>query len=243
MYNRDYLSHNNASKEGEYANDNAYSSSSNVGTRSDLMAFLKSTYQLFASSLLAATAGAYIGLDMVSVIASWYWGLVILEFVFLFGLYAVKDKPGINLAVLFGFTFLSGLTITPLLASVFMMPGGAAIVAQAFLMTSVAFGGISMFAMTTKRDFSSMGKMLFIAVIILIVGSLSNIFFQSPILQLAIAGVSALVFSAFILYDTQQIIKGGFSTPIEAAIALYIDFLNLFVALLQILAAFSSNDD
>ncbi len=241
MYNRDYLSDN--TNNTNYTQEEAYSSSSQTQTRPELMAFLKSTYQLFASSLLAATAGAYIGLGMVSIITSWYWGLVILEFVFLFGLYAVKDKPGINLAVLFGFTFLSGLTITPLLSSVFMMPGGASIVAQAFLMTSVAFGGISMFAMTTKRDFSSMGQMLFIAVIILIVGSLSNVFFQSPILQLAIAGMGALVFSAFILYDTQQIIKGGFSTPIEAAIALYIDFLNLFISLLQILAAFNRSDD
>ena len=243
MYNRDYLS--NKSSNETYSNDETYSSSTthSVKTREGLMAFLKSTYQLFASSLLAATAGAYIGLDMVSVIASWYWGLVILEFVFLFGLYAVKDKPGLNLIALFGFTYLSGLTITPLLSSVFMMPGGASIVAQAFLMTSVAFGGISMFAMTTKRDFSGMGKMLFIAVIILIVGSISNIFIGSSILQLGIAMVGALVFSAFILYDTQQIIKGGFSTPIEAAIALYIDFLNLFISLLQILAAFNSSDD
>jgi modulator of FtsH protease len=207
------------------------------------MAFLKSTYQLFASSLMAATAGAYIGLDMVSTIQSWYWGLVILEFALLFGIYAVKDKPGINLVVLFAFTFVSGLTITPLLSSVFGMPGGASIVAQAFLMTSVAFGGISMFALTTKKDFSSMGQMLFIAVIILVVGSISNIFIGSPILQLAISMIGAMVFSAFILYDTQQIIKGGFSTPIEAAIALYIDFLNLFVSLLQILAAFNNNDD
>ena len=93
--------------------------------------------------------------------------LVILEFALLFGLYAVKDKQGINLIVLFAFTFVSGLTLTPLLGSVFNMPSGAAIVAQAFLMTSVAFGGISMFAMTTKRDFSGMGKMLFIALIII----------------------------------------------------------------------------
>jgi modulator of FtsH protease len=242
MYNRDYLSNNNSSS---YSRDNEAYTSSQEQTQApaNLMAFLKSTYQLFASSLLAATAGAYIGLDMVSAISSWYWGLVILEFVLLFALYAVKDKPGINLAVLFGFTFISGLTITPLLSSVFMMPGGASIVAQAFLMTSVAFGGISMFALTTKKDYSFMGKMLFIALIILIVASLSNIFFQSPVLQLAIAGIGALVFSAFILYDTQQIIKGGFSTPIEAAIALYLDFFNLFVSLLQLLAAFNSSDD
>lgn len=231
MYNRDYLSQ-------ESSQHNASADSS----RAHLMSFLKATYQLFAGSLLAATAGAYIGLDMVATIASWYWGLVILEFILLFGLFAVKNKPGINLAVLFGFTFISGLTITPLLSNILLMPSGASIVAQAFLMTSVAFGGISVFAMTTKRDFSGMGKMLFIALIILIVGSISNIFFQSPLLQLGIAGVGALLFSAFILYDTQQIIKGGFETPIEAAIALYLDFFNLFVMLLQLFGILGSDD-
>ena len=242
MYNRDYLSNNNDSSYSK--KDEAYTSSQEQQSApANIMAFLKSTYQLFASSLLAATAGAYIGLGMVSVISSWYWGLVILEFSLLFVIYAVKDKPGINLAVLFAFTFVSGLTITPLLSSIFNMPSGAAIVAQAFLMTSVAFGGISMFALKTKKDYSSMGKMLMIAVIILIVGSISNIFIGSPILQLGIAMVGALVFSAFILYDTQQIIKGGFSTPIEAAIALYLDFFNLFISLLQIFAAFNSKDD
>jgi modulator of FtsH protease len=240
MYNREYLSDNNSNNNETYS---SYESAEEQSRPADLVKFLKATYQLFASSLMAATVGAYLGLGMASFVASWFWGLVILEFALLFGLYAVKDKPGINLAVLFGFTFMSGLTLTPLLSSVFNMPGGASIVAQAFLMTSVAFGAISMFALTTKKDYSFMGKFLFIAVIILIVGAISNIFIGSPILQLGIAIVGALVFSAFILYDTQQIIKGGFSTPIEAAIALYIDFLNLFVSLLQILAAFAGNRD
>jgi modulator of FtsH protease len=238
MYNRDYLT-DGKSEEEVYSQ---YEQQTET-RQQDLVGFLKTTYQLFASSLMAATVGAYIGLGMASVISTWYWGLVILEFALLFGLYAVKDKPGINLAVLFGFTFMSGLTLTPLLSSVFNMPGGASIVAQAFLMTSVAFGAISMFALTTKKDFSFMGKFLFIAVIILIVGAISNIFIGSPVLQLGIAVVGALIFSAFILYDTQQIIKGGFSTPIEAAIALYIDFLNLFISLVQILAAFAGNRD
>jgi modulator of FtsH protease len=243
MYNRDYLSNNSNNANYSQSNEAYTSTNEQAGAPADLMAFLKSTYQLFSASLLAATTGAYIGLDMVSAISSWYWGLVILEFALLFGLYAVKDKPGVNLAVLFAFTFVSGLTITPLLSSVFNMPNGASVVAQAFLMTSVAFGGISIFALTTKKDYSSMGKMLMIAVIILIVGSISNIFIGSPILQLGIAMVGALVFSAFILYDTQQIIQGGFSTPIEAAIALYLDFFNLFISLLQIFAAFNSSDD
>ncbi len=238
MYKRDYLTSGSTNSNSAYANESTAQRS-----RTDLMAFLKATYQLFAGSLLAATAGAYIGLDMVSTIATWYWGLVIFQFVLLFALYAVKEKPGINLAVLFGFTFISGLTITPLLASVFSMPGGATIVAQAFLMTSVAFGGISMFALTTKRDFSSMGKMLFITLIVIVIASLLNIFFASPVLQLAIAGIGAILFSAFILYDTQQIIKGNFSTPVEAAIALYLDFFNLFISLLQILSAFAGRDE
>ena len=232
MYNRDYLSQNNSQEQG-YTQDES---------KAHLMSFLKATYQLFAGSLLAATAGAYIGLDMVSAIASWYWGLVILEFILLFALFAVKNKPGINLAVLFGFTFISGLTITPLLSNILLMPSGASIVAQAFLMTSVAFGGISMFAMTTKRDFSGMGKMLFIGLIVIIVGSIANIFIQLPILQLVIAMAGAVLFSAFILYDTQQIIKGNYSTPIEAAIALYLDFFNLFIMLLQIFGILGSDD-
>jgi modulator of FtsH protease len=84
--------------------------------------------------------------------------------------------------------------------------------------------------------------MLFIALIILVVGSISNIFIQAPLLQLGIAMVGAVLFSAFILYDTQQIIKGGFSTPVEAAIALYLDFFNLFISLLQILGIFNKED-
>jgi len=237
MYNREYIK--NKENIVEKSENKQRESIDKIG----LKLFLKSTYQLFAASLMAATVGAYIGLGMSSLISSWYWGLVILEFVFLFGLYAVKDKPGINLAVLFGFTFLSGLTLTPLLSSVFNMPGGAGIVSQAFLMTSIAFGGISIFAMTTKKDYSSMGKMLFIGLIILVVGSISNIFIGSSILQLGIAMVGAVLFSAFILYDTQQIIKGNYSTPIEASIALYLDFLNLFVSLLQIFATFNNSDD
>jgi modulator of FtsH protease len=123
------------------------------------------------------------------------------------------------------------------------MPAGGSIVANAFLLTSVAFGSLSLFAMNTKRDFSGMGKMLFVGVVVIIVASIINIFTQSPIFQLAISSIAAILFSAFILYDTQKVIRGDFATPIEGAIALYLDFLNLFVALLQILGLTSNSDD
>ena len=67
--------------------------------------FVKQTYQLFAGSLMAGAVGAYIGTSVAGFVQSWYWGFVILEFVMLFGVYALKNKHGINLAMLFGFTF------------------------------------------------------------------------------------------------------------------------------------------
>jgi modulator of FtsH protease len=232
LYDRNYIQ--GHSQEGAYEE---------VRSQSSMAVFIKQTYQLFAASLLAASAGAYVGIGMAGFVASWYWGFVILEFALLFGLYAAKRKAGLNMMLLFGFTFLSGLTLAPLLSNILGIKGGASIVANAFILTTVAFGGLSVFAMNTKRDFSSMGKMLFVTLIVVVVAGLINIFFQSPILQLAIASISSILFSAFILYDTQNIIRGAYETPIEGAIALYLDFLNLFVSLLQILGIFGSRDE
>jgi modulator of FtsH protease len=224
--------------QGAEEQTNTYADSHDI---SDINAFVKKTYQLFAASLLAGSAGAYAGIGIASTIQSIYWLLVIAELALIFGLNFVRHKPGINLLVLFAFTFISGLTLAPMLSSFLNMPGGGAIIGETFLMTSAAFGGLTFFAMNTKRDFSAMGKMLFIALIVLIVGSLANIFLHSPILQLAIAGVGAVLFSAFILYDTQNIIRGGYDSPVSAAATLYLDFLNLFVSLLQIFGLFGGS--
>ena len=221
-----------------YINDNVeYNTQSQVRVNE----FIKQTYQLFAGSLLGGAVGAYIGMGFMPAGGFGFWGVVILEFALLFGVYALKDKPGINLAMLFAFTFVSGLTISPLI-SAYVGRGMGGIVGEAFLLTSIAFGGLSIFAMNTKKDFTTMGKMLFITLIIVVVAGLLNLFFHSPLLQLAIAVVSSVLFSFFILYDTQNIIQGNYSTPIEGAIALYLDFFNLFVSLLQILGIFGEEE-
>ncbi|MFK5881409.1 MAG: Bax inhibitor-1/YccA family protein [Sulfurospirillum sp.] len=229
----------------KYISQNARESSEHFGqtrTSSNMAIFVKQTYQLFAASLLAASAGAYIGLGFAATISSMYFMFVILEFAVLFGLFAAKKKAGLNLVLLFAFTFLSGLTLAPLLTSILGLNGGGAIIANAFMLTTVAFGSLSVFAMNTKRDFSVMGKMLFVTLIVVVVASIINIFLHSPIMQIVIASISSILFSAFILYDTQNIIKGRYETPIEGAIALYLDFLNLFISLLQILGIFGSRD-
>lgn len=224
----------------QYIKDNE---SINYQTQSQIKVneFIKQTYQLFAGSLVGGAVGAYLGMGFMPAGGFGFWGVVILEFALLFGVYALKDKPGINLAMLFAFTFVSGLTISPLI-SAYVGRGMGSIVGEAFLLTSIAFGALSLFAMNTKKDYTTMGKMLIITLIIVVVAGLLNIFFHSPLLQLGIAVVSSVLFSFFILYDTQNIIQGNYSTPIEGAIALYLDFFNLFISLLQILGIFGDEE-
>lgn len=207
---------------------------------SALSSFIKQTYQLFAASLLAGAAGAYVGVVSLAPlfatlgVASPFIILGI-ALVLFFAMRAALHKSPLNLILLFGFTFVLGLGLTPLLYSVLALQSGGIIVAQAFALTAVAFGALSIFAMNTKKDFTTMGKMLFITLIVVICASLINIFTQSPVFALVISSIAAILFSFYILYDTQNIIRGNYAHPIEGAVALYLDFINLFASLLQIL--------
>jgi modulator of FtsH protease len=220
-----------------------------TGAISDINAFVKRTYQLLAGSLIAGSVGAYVGMGFVGNMVNYatgsltftYWGAVILEFILLFGVYAAKNKTPLNLVLLFAFTFMTGFTLAPTLA-MFIAANMGYVIGEAFGLTAVAFAGLTIFAMNTKRNFTTMGKILFITLIVLIVASIANIFLHLPMLQLAIASVGAILFSFFILYDTQNIIRGTVSSEIEAAVALYLDFLNLFISLLQILGFLNSDD-
>lgn len=207
---------------------------------SALSSFIKQTYQLFAASLLAGAAGAYVGVvSLVPMFQSLGMAapfiILGIALVFFFAMRVCLHKSPLNLILLFGFTFVMGLGLTPLLYSILATANGGIIVTQAFALTAVAFGALSIFAMNTKRDFTTMGKMLFITLIVVLCAAIINIFTQSPIFQLVISSVAAILFSAYILYDTQNIIRGNYSHPMEGAVALYLDFINLFAALLQIL--------
>jgi modulator of FtsH protease len=213
-----------------------------VSSGINIQAFVKQTYQLFAASLLMGTIGAYVGVMNAELVHSFKWIIFIAEIGLLIGLHFVKHKPGINLAVLFAFGLFSGLSIGPLIYNTLGFSGGGNIVAGSFLTTTIIFGGLSIFAMTSKIDFTKMGKVLFVALILLIIASVVNMFIMDTMFQVVISSLAAVIFSAFILYDTQNIIKGNYETPIDGAIALYLDFFNLFVALLQIFGIFGKDE-
>ena len=109
-------------------------------------------------------------------------------------------------------------------------------------MTAVVFGAMSLFALKTRKDLANMGKMLFIALIVIVIASLINLFLGSPLVQVLIAGAGVIIFSLYIAFDTQNIIRGRYDSPIMAAISLYLNVYNLFVSLLQILGIFGNRE-
>ena len=213
-------------------------------TESALVNFVKTTYKFFAASLLFATIGAVIGFMNFELVmrGDVRIGIFIAEIAALIALMFMKKTSGLNVFLLFVFTFLTGVALVPLLGFV-MAKSGVAAVAQAFGMTTIVFGAMSIFAIKTKSDLANMGKMLFISLIVVVICSLINLFLGSPMLQVAISGAAVILFSLFVAYDTQNIVRGLYESPIQAAISLYLDFLNIFVSLLQLFGILGGRDD
>lgn len=230
--------------ERDYARDKAAGIETIKRGEAEIVTFVKDTYKLFAASMLAGAAGAYVGMPMAATIAANYWFIAIPWLLFgIFGLEMIKRKPVINMIGLFGFTFASGIILTPLLSHILGMSGGASIVANAFLMTAALFGGLSFFAIKSTRDFTSWAKPVIFLFFILIISSLINIFvFQSPFFHLIIQGLFMIVISIMVIFDTQNIMRGAYETPMDGAIALYLDFFNMFATLLQIFGILGSDE-
>lgn len=231
LYDRDYAQASTAGYESATRNE------------AQIVTFVKDTYKLFAASMMAGAVGAYVGVPMAATLHAYFWPLVILEIGLLIGLQFVKHKPGINLMVMFGFVFMTGLMTAPLIARTLGMSGGATIIGNAFAMTSVVFGAMSFYAIKTTKDFTSYGKPLMIAMFVILGFSIVNIFLGNPLLMVAISGAVVVLFSIMVIYDTQNIMAGNYETPIDGAIALYLDFLNIFTALLQLFGLFGNSED
>jgi FtsH-binding integral membrane protein len=129
------------------------------------------------------------------------------------------------------------------LSSIFLVYTSASIV-QTFFITAAAFGALSLWGYTTKRDLTGWGSFLIMGVFGLIIASVVNIFLGSPALQFAVSAIGVLVFSGLTAYDTQKIKEMYFEgddvlvvgrKAIMGALTLYLDFINLFTFLLQFL--------
>jgi len=200
------------------------------------VAYLKQVYALLAASLVVAVSTGYVGMTL-----PFAREHPIILMVMMLGALFLAMKVQ-NTATLFLFTGISGLSLGPIIA-IYVGAGMSHIVGQAAFLTGVIFTALSLYAMTTKKDLSMMGGMLFAGLIIVIVGGLINLFVHSTAVAFAISAVGALVFSGYILYETQRLKMEPWGiAPSVAALSMYLNVVNLFMSLLQILGIFGRDD-
>jgi len=209
---------------------------------------LRNTYWLLAISLLPVVGGAWLGMQLNFV--SFFKAAPIMTPLLMFGamlgmLFAVTllRNSAWGVAALLGFTFVSGVFLTPILSVAGGLKNGGQLVALAGGMTAAIFFAMATIATVTKRDFGFMGKFLFIGLVLLVVASLANLFFQVPALSLTISAIAVLLFSAYLLYDVSNIVNGGETNYVMATLNIFLNLYNIFVSLLNLLMAFSGQRD
>lgn len=208
---------------------------------------LRNTYMMLALTMIPTIMGAFVGLSMnFSFMAQNPIMAPLLMFAVMMGmLFAVSALRNSTwgIAMLLGFTFVAGVFLGPILQHALHLRNGAQLVGLAAGGTGAIFFSLATIATVSKRDFSFMGKFLFIGLVLLVLASLANLFFAIPALSLTISSIAVLLFSAYILYDVSRIVHGGETNYIMATMMLFLNIYNLFANLLSLLMAFSGERD
>jgi modulator of FtsH protease len=133
--------------------------------------------------------------------------------------------------------------LSRMIAMVLGFKNGAELIMTAFGGTAGVFFLMASLSTVIKRDLSSMGKWLFVGAMVLMVGSIINVFVGSSAGMMAISMLAIGIFSAYMLYDIKQIIDGGETNYISATLALYMDIMNVFQSLLALLGIMGGERD
>jgi modulator of FtsH protease len=223
-----------------------FSQAGALGVSAERNRVLRNTYWLLALSLLPTVLGAWLGVAT-GITRSLTGGVGLIVFlVGAFGfIYAIEKTKhsSAGVAVLLGFTFFMGLMLSRLIAQVLGFKNGSSLVMTAFGGTAGIFFVMASLSTVIKRDLSGMGKWLFVGVLVLMVGSIVNVFVGSTIGMAVISTLAIAIFSAYLLYDLKQILDGGETNYISATLALYLDLFNIFQSLLSLLGIFGGERD
>jgi modulator of FtsH protease len=207
---------------------------------------LRNTYWLLALSMVPTVLGAWLGVVTgLSRAMSGGVGLVVFlvgAFGFIYAIQKTKDTSK-GVPVLLAFTFFMGIMLSRMIAMVLGFKNGAELIMTAFGGTAGVFFLMASLSTVIKRDLSSMGKWLFVGAMVLMVGSIINVFVGSSAGMMAISMLAIGIFSAYMLYDIKQIIDGGETNYISATLALYMDIMNVFQSLLALLGIMGGERD
>ena len=170
-----------------------------------------------------------------------FWGLIIAELALVFGVSAAINRISLTMATLM---FILYSVINGALMSYIFLAYTASSIATVFFITAGTFGAMALLGYTTKMDLSSMGKILFMALIGLIIATIVNLFVKSSGFTLILSYVGVLIFVGLTAWDSQKIKQmllqapdageGAQKLALLGALTLYLDFINLFIYLLRI---------
>jgi modulator of FtsH protease len=202
---------------------------------------VRNTYWLLALSMLPTVLGAWVGVTTgISYAISGVMGMILMlagVFGFIYAIERTKESAT-GVYVLLGFTFFMGLMLSRMIAMVLGFKNGSELVMTAFAGTAGVFFVMASLATVIKRDLSGMGKWLMVGAVVLMVGSIINVFVGSSAGMMVISMLSMAIFSAFMLYDLKQVMDGGETNYISATLTLYLDIINVFQSLLALLGIF-----
>lgn len=207
---------------------------------------LRNTYLMLAVTMVPTVIGAMIGMSTAGIVMQHPIITSLVMLAAAIGLQfaiAANRNSGLGVALLLLLTFMLGWWLGPVLSVALALRNGPQLVGLAAGGTGVIFFVMAMIATTTKRDFSFMGKFLFVGMIVLLIAMLANMFLQIPALALTISALVIVVFSLFLLHDVSRIVNGGETNYVMATTGVYLSLFNIFANLLHLLMAFSGERD
>ena len=208
-----------------------------VRTGAERATLVRRTYSLVFVSVLVTIAGSMFALSqprILGAVAAHPIITMLATFAPLFLAMRARDAFPANIGLVLLFTFAIGIMISPMLYVYGQQQPG--LITQAAFLTIGTFGVLTAYAFVSRRDFSAWGSFFVVGLWVLIAVSLLNMFFRNPAMDLWLAGVTVLVFSGLLVFDTWRIRNSfGPNEYVGAAVTIYLDLLNLFMAFLRIL--------
>ena len=224
----------------------AYQGSGSSSSAVQTNRVLRNTYWLLALSMVPTVLGAWLGVST-GLARALGPGMSLIVFLvgafgFMFAIEKTKNSAA-GVPVLLGFTFFMGIMLSRLVGTVLGLSNGASLIMTAFAGTGAIFLGMATLSTIIKRDLTSMGKWLFIGMIMLLVAGIANIFIQSSALMITLSVIAIGIFSAFILHDLKRVQDGLETNYISATLGVYLSIYNVFQSLLMLLGIFGGQDD
>jgi modulator of FtsH protease len=201
---------------------------------------IRNTYMLLSMTLLFSAATA--GWAVVNHARPMSWIVVMVGYFGLLFLTSALRNSTWGLASVFALTGFMGYTLGPVISMYLALPNGSQIVMSALGGTGVIFLGLSAYALISRKDFSFIAGFVMMGILVAFLAGIGAMVFNMPGLQLAVSAMFVLLMSGYILYQTSELIHGGETNYIMATVSLYVAIYNLFLSLLQLLAAFSGNN-